>query len=68
MTLVGGAGAGAPNKNPWRHDDNRLGANRQILAEPFSRAAPSGFLLVTAPSTGHAENQTASKPRESHKI
>jgi len=49
-----GAGAARPNKNPWRHDDNRLGADRQILAEPLGRAARPGLLLVTAPSTGHA--------------
>jgi hypothetical protein len=43
-----GAGAARPYKILWRHDDNRLGADRRILAEPFGRAARPGFLRVIA--------------------
>jgi hypothetical protein len=32
-----GAGAARPNKNLWRHDDNRLGADRRILARRVLR-------------------------------
>jgi hypothetical protein len=59
-----GAGAARPNKNLWRHEDNRLGADRRILAEPFGRAARPGFLRVVAPTRSSSANRLheASQP------
>jgi hypothetical protein len=31
-----GAGAARPNKNLWRHDDNRLGADRVLFVSRVS--------------------------------